>query len=121
MYDDLADFFGEEKRIGKTLGTDFASGKLTLPLLFLMERLTPGERTELTGEILGQRPVQPALRLAQMGRLGIFGAVAGAVQAEVAAATASLSEWPDEAPSPLLLGLGDVLCAQVATLRPAGA
>ncbi len=120
MYDDLADFFGEEKRIGKTLGTDFASGKLTLPLLVLMERLSPGERAELTGEILGQRPVQPALRLQQMGRLGIFGAVAGAVKAEVDAATATLREWPGEAPTPLLLGLCDVLREQVASLRPAG-
>ena len=120
MYDDLADFFGEEKRIGKTLGTDLASGKLTLPLLFLMERLTPGERAELTGEILGQRPVQPALRLQQMGQLGIFNAVAGAVKTEVDAATAALQEWSGEAPSPLLLGLCDVLRAQVASLRPAG-
>lgn len=121
MYDDLADFFGEEKRIGKTLGTDFASGKLTLPLLFLLERLTPGERAELTDEILGQRPVQPALRLQQMAQLGIFGAVAGAVQAEVNAATAALREWSGEAPTPLLLGLCDVLREQVASLRPAGA
>jgi octaprenyl-diphosphate synthase len=121
MYDDLADFFGEEKRIGKTLGTDFASGKLTLPLLILMERLTPGERTELTGEILGQRPVQPALRLQQMAQLGIFGAVAGAVQSEVDAATAALQEWSGETPTHLLLGLCNVLRAQVASLRPAGA
>jgi octaprenyl-diphosphate synthase len=119
IYDDLADFFGEEKRIGKTLGTDFASGKLTLPLLFLLERLPPGERAELTGEILGHRPVQPVLRLQQMGRLGIFGAVAEAVMTEVDAATAALQAWPGEAPTPLLLGLCDGLRAQVAALRPA--
>src|SRR5882724_8000440 len=83
IYDDLADYFGEEKRIGKTLGTDLASGKLTLPLLALLERLPAGERAELTGEILGQRPVQPALRLQQMGEHGIFGEVAAAVKAEV--------------------------------------
>jgi octaprenyl-diphosphate synthase len=118
IYDDLADFFGEEKRIGKTLGTDFASGKLTLPLLLLMERLTAAERTELTGEILGQRPVQPALRLLQMEQHGIFGAVAEAVMGEVAAATAALQAWPGEAPTSLLLGLGDVLRGQVAALRP---
>src|SRR3954464_13963666 len=33
IYDDLVDFFGDETRIGKTLGTDLTSGKLTLPLL----------------------------------------------------------------------------------------
>ncbi|MGH7995032.1 MAG: polyprenyl synthetase family protein, partial [Opitutaceae bacterium] len=43
IYDDLIDFFGEEARIGKTLGTDFASGKVTLPLLFLLERLPADE------------------------------------------------------------------------------
>ena len=119
IYDDLADFFGEEKRIGKTLGTDLASGKLTLPLLQLMERLGPGERTELTAEILGQRPVQTALHFRQMQDLGIFGSVADAVTAEVDAATAALQEWPDEAPTTLLLGLCDVLRGQVAALRPA--
>jgi octaprenyl-diphosphate synthase len=39
IYDDLADFFGDEHRIGKTLGTDLVSGKLTLPLLVLLDRL----------------------------------------------------------------------------------
>ena len=41
IYDDLADFFGREDTIGKTLGTDLASGKLTLPLFALLDRLTP--------------------------------------------------------------------------------
>jgi octaprenyl-diphosphate synthase len=75
----------------------------------------------LTGEILGQRPVQPALRLQQMGRLGIFGAVAQAVKTEVDTAAAALAEWPGEAPTPLLLGLCEVLRAQVAALQPTAA
>ena len=120
IYDDLADYFGEEKRIGKTLGTDLASGKLTLPLLALLERLPAGARAEIGAEILGSRPPQLSLHLRQMGEHGIFGVVAAAVQAEIGAATAALQEWPGEPPTPLLLGLCDMLRGQVATLRPSG-
>ena len=42
-----------------------------------------------------------------------------AVQAEINAAHAALREWPDHAPTPLLLGLCEVLEKQVASLRPA--
>ncbi len=118
IYDDLVDFFGDETRIGKTLGTDLASGKLTLPLLALLDRLPAAERAELTAEIAGKQPPQLALRLRQMRDLGIFGIVSDAVQAEIAAATAALREWPGYAPTPFLLGLCDVLQAQVASLRP---
>ena len=118
IYDDLVDFFGEEARIGKTLGTDFASGKLTLPLLAMLERLPPAERTALTGEITGGRPPQPALRLRQMRDLGVFRAVAEAVQVEIAGARAALRDWPGHAPTPLLLSLCDLLAAQVAALQP---
>lgn len=117
IYDDLVDFFGEEKRIGKTLGTDLASGKLTLPLLVLMERLPAAQASALAAEITGQRPPQLALRLQQMTDFGVFEIVAEAVQAEIAAARAALRSWPDLAPSPLLLGLCDVLETQVAGLQ----
>lgn len=119
IYDDLADFFGEERRIGKTLGTDLASGKLTLPLLTLMDRLPADRRAELTAEIVGERPPQLAMRLQQMNELGVFGAVTEAVQAEIGAASAALQEWPGEAPTSLLLSLCDVLRAQLAALQPA--
>jgi len=118
IYDDLVDFFGEETRIGKTLGTDFASGKLTLPLLALLEQLPAGERATLTGEITGECPPQPALRLRQMRELGVFAIVAGAVQAEIGLAAKALREWPQQAPTPLLLGLADVLGAQIEGLQP---
>jgi hypothetical protein len=53
-----------------------------------------------------------------MRDLEIFPVVASAVQAEVNAANAALREWPDHAPTPLLLGLCEVLEKQVASLRP---
>jgi octaprenyl-diphosphate synthase len=119
IYDDLVDFFGEETRIGKTLGTDLASGKLTLPLLTLLERLSPADATELRGEITGTRPPQLTLRLRQMNELGIFETVSSAVRAEVDAATAALRPWMAESPTRLLLNLCDVLQAQVAGLKRA--
>ena len=44
IFDDVVDLFAEESAIGKTLGTDLANGKFTLPLLILLERLENDER-----------------------------------------------------------------------------
>jgi octaprenyl-diphosphate synthase len=120
IYDDLVDFFGEEKRIGKTLGTDLASGKLTLPLLTLLERLPESEAVALASEITGEQPPQLPLRLRQMSDLGVFATVAQSVQNEVLSATGALKSFSQQAPTPLLLGLCDVLQAQVAGLQRTG-
>jgi len=53
MFDDCMDVFGTEATAGKSLGTDLAKGKLTLPVLLLLERLPPQERAALQ-EALGQ-------------------------------------------------------------------
>jgi octaprenyl-diphosphate synthase len=120
IYDDLADFFGREEKIGKTLGTDLASGKMTLPLFALLDRLPPFERAALSDEISGLQPARPELRLKQMLDLGVFDVVESAVRTEVSAARSALAEWPGLPPTQHLLALGDVLLAQVASLRPSG-
>lgn len=38
IYDDCLDLFGTERSAGKSLGTDLIKGKVTLPLLVLLER-----------------------------------------------------------------------------------
>ncbi|MDX1951807.1 MAG: polyprenyl synthetase family protein [Verrucomicrobiota bacterium] len=48
VYDDCLDVFGSEALVGKSLGTDLASGKLTLPLLFVLESASAAERTLIT-------------------------------------------------------------------------
>src|SRR5882672_8975536 len=47
VYDDCLDLFGSEAKAGKSLGTDLAKGKLTLPLLVFWERATAAERSKL--------------------------------------------------------------------------
>ena len=118
IYDDLADFFGREDKIGKTLGTDLVSGKLTLPLFALMDRLPEEERVALSEEIRGKRPPQSALRLKQMYELGVFEVVEAAITAEVTSARACLNDWPGRAPTRHLVLLSTVLLAQVEQLRP---
>lgn len=44
IFDDIADFLGDETKIGKTLGTDLESGKYTLPILLLLRALPEPER-----------------------------------------------------------------------------
>ncbi len=47
IYDDCLDLFGNELKAGKSLGTDIAKGKLTLPVLLLFETLDHSKATEL--------------------------------------------------------------------------
>lgn len=117
IYDDLADFFGQEKSIGKTLGTDLQSGKVTLPLLALLDRLPVDERALLVDEILRRRAADMAGRIRQMNELGIFESVAAEVESELATAEAALVPHAGLAPVPLLLQLCETLRNQVGNLR----
>src|SRR4029079_11305440 len=47
IYDDCLDLFGSEAAVGKSLGTDLASGKLTLPVLVALENASSTDRAEL--------------------------------------------------------------------------
>jgi octaprenyl-diphosphate synthase len=117
IYDDLADFFGMEKRIGKTLGTDLQSGKVTLPLLALLDRLQSDDRALLVDEILRRREPDLHHRIRQMAELGIFNIVAAEVEAELTQAEGALASHTDMTPVPLLRQLCDTLRFQVRNLQ----
>ena len=57
IYDDVVDMIGSEDQIGKTLGTDLEKGKLTLPILNLLERANPTQKAQLTKRIIEQQPL----------------------------------------------------------------
>lgn len=46
--DDLLDYYGQEKKFGKNIGSDFLEGKVTLPLILLYDLLPSDDKTALT-------------------------------------------------------------------------
>jgi octaprenyl-diphosphate synthase len=54
LVDDVLDFTAREKTLGKPVGGDLREGKVTLPLVYALERATPDERG-LVETILRQR------------------------------------------------------------------
>jgi octaprenyl-diphosphate synthase len=119
MYDDLADFYGEEKRIGKTLGTDLSGGKVTLPTLVLLTKLRKRERDILLEEIRERRPPPLERRRALMSEHGVFSQVADCVRVELEAGAALLAPWMHLEPAPLLVQLIGLLQNQVNDLKGA--
>jgi octaprenyl-diphosphate synthase len=119
MYDDLVDFVGEEGRIGKTLGTDLATGKLTLPLMLLLEQVAEGERAAIITAMRGGQPLGLLASRQRMQELGIATGVVLAIEAELALAGEALAPYARLAPVPLMLQLGGMLRTQVVALSGA--
>lgn len=57
IYDDCLDLVGTEEIVGKTLGTDLAKGKLTLPILNLLEAASETQRADINQRILDQEEI----------------------------------------------------------------
>jgi octaprenyl-diphosphate synthase len=77
IYDDVLDLVGDEEVVGKTLGTDLEKGKLTLPILNLLESATESQRATLNRLLLQQEPVEVGVLA---GIADYQGAIRGAVQ-----------------------------------------
>ena len=119
IYDDLADFVGEEQRIGKTLGTDLATGKLTLPLMLLLDQVSAEERTAIVTALRGGQPLGLAASRQRMKEMGIAAGILRAIEEELTVATAALVPYAELAPVPLMRQLSEMLTAQVAALQTA--
>jgi len=103
IYDDLTDFVGTAEGAGKTLGTDWASGKMTLPVLCLLERSEPAEAERLLALLRAGSDTAGAALTARMRAAGVFQAVGREAHAEIAAARAELTPWA-AVPATAMLG-----------------
>lgn len=94
IYDDAADIFGRESQAGKTLGTDLATGKYTLPVLLWLDSLDTRAR-ETALERLG---TSPSFRRELPGRLmedGVLKQVQTAFTEQTGLARVALERLPD--------------------------
>lgn len=89
IYDDCLDLVGSEAQVGKTLRTDLEKGKLTLPLLNLLEKADRAQREKLNKRIIEQQPLDlPVL-------IGIA-QYEGSVESSLDTAAAMLEEARDD-------------------------
>lgn len=61
IYDDCLDLVGDEKTVGKTLRTDLARGKLTLPVLYLLQNATEQQKQKLNRILLKGEPMDTTI------------------------------------------------------------
>lgn len=97
IYDDCLDVFGVEGEAGKSLGTDLANGKPTLPVLIFLENAGSEERAELMGWLNNWHPELLAGVRDRLERAGVLVSSAEVIRGflgEAAAAVKGLSATP---------------------------
>jgi len=113
IYDDCVDIFGQERKAGKSLGTDLAKGKLTLPVLRVLQKATPAEREEVNALVLqnGQGNLRDWMVL--FGRHGAVEYTRKVTQEHIQSALAALARLPASDPKDRLGQLARFVAEQV--------
>lgn len=113
IFDDLKDYMETEETAGKTLGTDLATGKYTLPLFELMKALPESER-EVFQEGLAQKKVSFEKCFSMMKEHSIFQKVRERCDEEVKKGEAFLQPFSDQKTTSALFKLLGYMRMQVA-------
>jgi octaprenyl-diphosphate synthase len=120
IYDDCMDVFGSEASAGKSLGTDLAKGKLTLPLLLAFERAGSSERAAIEAMVRDWTPESFSALLEILHRHRALEDSQAAVHEHLEAARQTLSVLPGTKSRSGLAGLADYLAMQTEALGTAG-
>ena len=107
IYDDCLDIAGDESKAGKTLGSDLTKGKLTLPVLLLLQSASETERARWSQAILSGKEIEALIEATRSS---------GALQSAIATARTLLREAAEAVcivpETPFRTGLQD-LCKSV--------
>lgn len=106
IQDDLLDFSGDEEQVGKTIGRDLATGKLTLPLILFLADKSSDDRSR-TIELIQNR--DGATLKAQLGEHGAIDRARQHAVGLVAEAKRELAHLPESTARALLETLADAV------------
>lgn len=97
LVDDLLDFTSSEEKLGKPIGSDLREGKVTLPLIYLLQRCRPEEAQKVSRvlEERGFRSVQFAEILQLIESYGALGAARAKARELAEEARCCLDTFPD--------------------------
>jgi octaprenyl-diphosphate synthase len=119
IHDDCLDLYGSEKSAGKSLGTDLASGKLTLPVLVFLERAKPAEQARIKDLISTWRPEFHDRTIELLETCDALAACRATIHQTLDRACASLAALPESPGRDALAGLTHLLAAQTDSLGTA--
>lgn len=117
VYDDCVDLFGSEAAAGKSLGTDLAKGKLTLPVLLLWERAGASDRARLEDLIQNWREDSLAQVGVLLSRYDTLAPSLQSVHEYLERSRQMLRLLPDSSGRACLLGLVEYLAHQTGALE----
>jgi len=109
IYDDCVDLIGDEQEYGKTLRTDLHKGKLTLPLLNLLDSATERQREKLHRLLLQREPIDISALANIADYAGAIEASVDTGQALVAEARECVAVLPESEHREALLGIASFL------------
>ncbi|MCD6294374.1 MAG: polyprenyl synthetase family protein [Deltaproteobacteria bacterium] len=107
LVDDLLDYTSSEEVFGKPVGKDLLEGKITLPLIYTLAELEPGEKKRF-GELFKKRTVDKAAYQELLERVrhgGVLEKIREEAQRYVDDAAMCLKRFPDSAVKENLLTL----------------
>lgn len=118
VYDDCLDLFGQERDAGKSLGTDLAGGKLTLPVIAALEHARGDERVRLRALLTTWEPGHLPELLDILEQHHALAEATETINKFCAAARETLLAMPPGAGVQALVAVAEYLVAQTSTLAP---